>query len=84
MKHIRQNEAMAFCGAVICQGELSVEAAMASDCDECRAKVMVQPVAWSKPKEGEVSVPINITPEPVYMSEPMVNADEIIRLKKEG
>ncbi len=60
-----------------------VYAAMESDCNECRAAMLVQPVEYSKIKfEGDVSVPTNITKAPDYEPEPYSDADEDIAEKR--
>lgn len=84
MKHIKDGPYGAKCHAAMADGDSFVDAAMASDCNDCRTTVMVQPVAMSRPKhEGDPSVPTNITPEPVYTPEPMVGFPSLEELKKD-
>lgn len=81
MKHINNLGRWTMCGlsADTLLAEDIVVAALESDCNECRAKQMVQPVEWSRPKtEDEVSVPINITKHPQYKPTPLSDADAMI------
>lgn len=67
MRHISGNDQGApgpRCSLMLEDGDVLVQAAMESDCNLCRAAVMVQPVEWSDPKKtpGAPSYPLNVSP----------------------
>jgi hypothetical protein len=82
VKHIKvtrkvgkKNVVVAVCGA---EGPINeyVEAALASDCDECRVAIGIAQVGagvWNNEKKK-----VGVHPEPTWDAQPMTNADEIL------
>lgn len=66
------------CGAAVGENDTLVDAALASDCDDCRVSAGVARMGDQAYGGGKIGV----KPIPVYIPQPMVGAEDIREIRK--
>lgn len=82
MRHIWGSKNRSVCGEL--NPTAMTRVAMASDCNPCRAKLLIEPVVWSDPDPttGERK-PLNVRLLPDWEPEPHPGADKILAFVRE-